>query len=410
MHRVVVTGVGAVSPLGLSAEESWQCAVKGQSGVGPITLFDVADFPVKLAAEVKNFEPDKYLDRKDARRQDRFEQMAAVAALEAVKQSGLEFNTEEASLRTGVVVSTGIGGLSTIIEQLLTLEHEGPRKISPFAIPRLMPNGAAGLISIMYGLRGPSFCICSACASSSDGIGMAVQILRSGMADTVIAGGSEAGISGLGVGSFHRIGAYSDRLDRTPSPFSADRDGLIMGEGAAVLVLETLEQAQARGANILGEIVGYGASADAFHITAPTEDGSGSAIAIRRALEDARLTPEDIDYINAHGTGTPLNDASETLALKAALGEQAYAIPISSTKSMTGHMMGATGALEALFCIDAIRDGVVPPTINYTSPDDVCDLDYVPNHARELPVQVAMSNAFGFGGHNSVLIFRAFEG
>ncbi len=409
MHRVVVTGIGAVSPLGLTAEESWQSALKGQTGVGPVTLFDASNFPVKLAAEVKNFEPEKYLDRKEVRRQDRFELLAAVAALEAIQQSGASFDTEEGSLRTGVAISSGVGGLQTIIEQVLILDKEGPRKLSPFAIPRLMSNGAAGLVSILHGLRGPSFSVASACASSSDGIGIALQMLRAGMADTMIGGGSEAGVSNLGLGSFHRIGAYSERLDCTPAPFSADRDGLIMGEGAAILILETLEHAKRRAAPILAELVGYGASADAFHVTAPTEDGSGSSIAIRRALDDARLNAEDIDYINAHGTGTPLNDTAETNALKGALGEQAYRIPISSTKSMTGHMMGATGALEAVFSIHAIRDNAVPPTINYTERDPACDLDYIPNQARELPVRVVMSNSFGFGGHNSVLIFKEFE-
>lgn len=408
MHRVVVTGLGAVSPLGLTAEESWQSAIKGKTGVAPITLFDTKDFPVKYAAEVKNFEPEKFLDRRDVRRQDRFELLAAVAAQEAIEQSGIQIDEEE-SIRTGVVISSAIGGMQTFIDQVHILASEGPRRLSPFAIPRIMSNGAAGLVSIRHGLRGPSFSVGSACASSADGVGVAVQMLRSGMADTVVAGGAEAGISDLGIGAFYQIGAYSERNECMPSPFSKDRDGLIMGEGAAILILESLEHARKRGANIIAEILGYAASADAYHITAPTEDGSGSAVAIRRALEDAKLTPGDIDYINAHGTGTPLNDASETLAVKAALGETAYSIPMSSTKSMTGHMMGATGALEAMFCVQAIRDSVVPPTINYMERDEVCDLDYVPNHAREVAVRVAMSNAFGFGGHNSVLIVKKFE-
>jgi 3-oxoacyl-(acyl-carrier-protein) synthase len=300
--------------------------------------------------------------------------------------------------------------MDTILEQTHTLFFEGPRKLSPFAIPRIMSNGAAGIISIQHGLRGPSFCVTSACASASDGIGMATHLMRAGVVDVMLAGGSEAAISPFGIGGFHRIGAYSECTEATPRPFSANRDGLIMGEGAAILILETLDHARQRGASIYGEIIGYGATADAYHVTAPTEDGSGSARAIQRALEDANIYPEAIDYVNAHGTGTPLNDAAESLAIKSALGSHAYKVPISSTKSMTGHMMGSTGALEAVFCVQAIRDGVAPPTINYTEPDEACDLDYVPNQAREIPIRTAMSNSFGFGGHNSVLVIRAFEG
>ncbi len=408
MQRIVVTGYGALSSLGLTAEECWQSALAGRSGLGPITLFDVSDFPVQVAAEVKGFDPEAYLDRREARRQDRFEQFGNVVALEALKHSGLEI-TDQNRDRIAVIISSGVGGMDAIMEQVTTVVNEGPRRLSPFAIPRIMSNGAAGTVSIAHGLRGPSFSVGSACASASDGIGMALQLLRAGIVDVALAGGSEAAISPLGVGSFYRIGGYTSRSSDTPSPFSRDRDGLVMGEGAAVLVLETLEHARARGATIHGEIAGYGASADAFHLTAPTEDGSGSALAIQRAMEDARVQPQDIDYINAHGTGTPLNDASETLAIKRALGEHAYNIPISSTKSMTGHMMGATAALEAVFCLQALRDGVVPPTINFHEQDPDCDLDYVPNQAREIPVKVAMSHAFGFGGHNSVLVFRAFD-
>jgi 3-oxoacyl-(acyl-carrier-protein) synthase len=273
-----------------------------------------------------------------------------------------------------------------------------------------MSNGAAGLISIVFGIRGPSFSTASACASGADGIGMAAMLLRAGVVDVMVAGGAEAPVTALAIGAFDRISAVSHREDGTPSPFSADRDGLIVGEGAAAVVLETLEHAKGRGASIYGEIIGYGASADAFHITAPTEDGSGSARAIKRALEDAHLVPEDIDYINAHGTGTALNDEAETKAIKLALGKAAYGIPVSSTKSMTGHMMGATGALEGLFCIRAVCDGTLPPTINFGEKDAACDLDYIPNEARQTPVEIAMSNSFGFGGHNSVLIFKKFVG
>lgn len=408
MHRVVVTGMGAITPLGHTAEQTWQSLVEGQSGVAEITLFDVTEFPVHVAAEVKNFDPNDYLDRREVRRQDRFEWLANVAAREAMRDSGLEI-TEENSHRIGVMISSGVGGIDTFYEQALVLDQEGPRRINPFAIPRVMTNGAAGLISIEYGLHGPSFCVTSACASAADGLGLVAHLIRSGVVDAMVAGGSEASVNPFGVASFYRIGAYSPRDDNTPSPFSADRDGLVMGEGAAVLILESLEHARARGANIIGELVGYGASSDAYHITAPTEDGSGSASAIRLALADAGISPTDIDYINAHGTGTPLNDSAETAAIKRALGDAAYDIPISSTKSMTGHMMGATGALEAVFCLQSTRDDVVPPTINYHESDPECDLDYIPNEARRRPVRVAVSNSFGFGGHNAVLVFREFQ-
>ncbi|GAB4468529.1 MAG: beta-ketoacyl-ACP synthase II [Anaerolineae bacterium] len=409
MHRVVITGFGALTPLGNTAEESWQQALRGTSGVGPITLFDTSDFPVKLAAEVKNFNPEEHLDRREVRRMDRFEWMALVAAEQAVQHSGLDVS-KLTDLRAGVIVSSASGGFISFREQIEIMQREGVRRLSPFAIPKIMSNGAAGLISIKYGLRGPCFSVASACASSSDGVGIAFHLLRSGVADVMIAGGSEAGIHELGIGSFDKVAAYSHRSEGTPSPFSADRDGLIMGEGAAVLILETLEHAQQRGAAIIAEIAGYAASADAYHITAPTEDGSGSGSAIKLALVDARINPDEVDYINAHGTGTDLNDVAETKAIKYALGDLAYRIPISSTKSMTGHMMGATGAVEAMFCAQAIRDGILPPTINYHEPDPECDLDYIPNQAREARIRTAVSNAFGFGGHNSVLVIRAFEG
>lgn len=408
MRRVVITGFGAISAVGLTAEETWQNIVEGRSGVGPITLFDTTDFPVGLAAEVKGFDPNTVLDHREVRRQDRFEWLANAVAQEALAHSGMAV-TEDNCDRIGVAMSSGIGGLETLTDQARTLFEEGARRLSPFAIPRIMTNGGAGTVSILHGLRGPSFSVGSACASASDGIGFAAMLIRNGVADAMLAGGSEAGITPLGIGAFARIGAYTQREDHTPAPFSADRDGLVMGECAAALMLESLEHAEARGAEIYGELIGYGASADAFHITAPTEDGSGSALAIRRALESARLAPEDIDYINAHGTGTPLNDVSETRAIKLAFGEHAYDIPISSTKSMTGHCMGATGALEAVFCLQAIRDSIVPPTINYSGPDPECDLDYVPNEARRMPIRIAASNSFGFGGHNAVLIFKAFE-
>lgn len=409
MHRVVITGMGAITPLGHTAETTWQNLLEGQSGVDTITLFDASDFPVHVAAEIKDFDPSEYLDRREVRREDRYQWIAQVAAQEAIEDSGLEI-TDENAHRIGVVVSSGVGGIDTFYEQALVLDDEGPRRISPFAIPRVMTNGAAGLISIEYGVRGPTYCVTSACASAADGLGLTSHLIRSGVIDAAIAGGSEAGITPFGIASFYRIGAYSSRDDCTPAPFSADRDGLVMGEGACILILESLEHAQARGANILAELVGYAASSDAHHITAPIEDGTGSASAIQQAMEDAKVNPDEMDYINAHGTGTPLNDAAETAAIKRALGDAAYNIPISSTKSMTGHMMGSTGALEAMFCIQAIRDNKVPPTINYTTLDPECDLDYIPNEARDVKVSIASSNSFGFGGHNAVLVLKEFTG
>lgn len=408
-ERIVITGMGSVNPLGLSVAESWQNAVAGVSGIGPITLFDPRDLNIKYACEVKNFSPTSFLDPREVRRRDRFELMAAAAAREALEQSGLEI-TEENAGRIGVVLSSAIGGMQSLQDAIFTLKDEGARRVSPFLIPMLMSNGAAGLISIDYGLRGPSFSVASACASGADGIGMAWLMLRAGVLDAVVAGASEATICETGVAAFDRIGAMSRREDytTTPQPFDKERDGLVMGEGAAVLILERERHARARGAVILAELAGYAATADAFHVTAPSEDGAGAAAAIRLAIETAGVLPEQVGYINAHGTGTPLNDAAETQAIKRAFGEQAYKIPVSSTKSMTGHMMGATGALEAIFCVQAVREGVLPPTINYHTPDPACDLDYIPNQAREKKIEVAISNALGFGGHNAVLVIRRY--
>lgn len=408
-ERIVITGMGSVNPLGLSVAESWQNAVAGVSGIGPITLFDPRELNIKYACEVKNFSPTSFLDPREVRRRDRFELMAAAAAREALQQSGLEV-TEENAGRIGVVLSSAIGGLQSLQDAIFTLKDEGARRVSPFLIPMLMSNGAAGLVSIDYGLCGPSFSVASACASGADGIGMAWLMLRAGILDAVVAGASEATICETGVAAFDRIGAMSRREDymTTPQPFDKERDGLVMGEGAAVLILEREGHARARGAVILAELAGYAATADAFHVTAPSEDGAGAATAIRLAIETAGVLPEQVGYINAHGTGTPLNDAAETQAIKRAFGEQAYKIPVSSTKSMTGHMMGATGALEAIFCVQAVREGVLPPTINYHTPDPACDLDYIPNQAREKKIEVAISNALGFGGHNAVLVIRRY--
>ena len=411
MERVVITGMGTVNPLGLTVEESWKNAINGVSGVGPITLFDSATLNVHFAAEVKNFEPEEYMDPKEARRRDRFEQLGAAAAKMALENSGLEI-TESNTGRIGVLVSSAIGGIKSLQDAVLTNYTEGPRRVSPFLIPMLMPNGAAGMIAIDLQIKGPCFSDASACASGADGIGTAWLMLKAGMIDAALAGAAESTVCSVGVAAFDRVGAMSRRNDdysMAPQPFDKNRDGLVMGEGAAVLVIETESHAKKRGATILAELAGYGATADAYHVTAPHEQGAGGAAAMRMALESAGSTIDDLGYINAHGTGTSLNDQSETRAIKAAFGERAYQLPVSSTKSMTGHMMGATGALEAIFCTQVVREGILPPTIHYQTPDPECDLDYIPNQAREKKVNLAISNAFGFGGHNAVLAIRKYS-
>lgn len=411
MERVVITGMGTVNSLGLDVKESWTNAIHGVSGVGPITLFDSSPLGVHIAAEAKNFEPEKFMDPKEARRRDRFEQLGAAAANEAVHNSGLEITDANAG-RIGVLVSSAIGGIKSLQDAVLTNLAEGPRRVSPFLIPMLMPNGAAGMIAIDQQIKGPSISVASACASGSDGIGVAFMMIRAGLLDAALAGAAEATICNVAVAAFDRVGAMSRRNDdysMTPQPFDKNRDGLVMGEGGAVLVLERESHAKARGAEILAELAGYGSTADAYHVTAPHEHGAGGAAAMRMAMNSAQANDDDLGYINAHGTGTPLNDQSETRAVKAAFGEMAYSIPISSTKSMTGHMMGATGALEAIFCVQAVREGILPPTIHYETPDPECDLDYIPNKAREKKVDLAISNAFGFGGHNAVVAIRKYS-
>lgn len=410
--RIVITGMGTVNPLGLNVMETWENLIAGVSGVAPITLFDsyAAALQVHIAAEVKNFKPEDFMDAKEARRRDRFEQFAIVAAKEALLQSGLEI-TEKNAGRIGVIISSAIGGLHSLQEAILTNYKEGPKRVSPFLIPMLMANGGAGMAAIEFGIKGPCFSVASACASGADGIGTALMMLHTGMIDAALAGASEATITSTGVAAFDRVGAMSRRNDSyamTPQPFDKNRDGLVMGEGAAVLVLERETDAKARGATILAELAGYGATADAYHVTAPHEHGAGGCAAMLMAISSAKANIEDVGYINAHGTGTLLNDQAESRAVKAAFGERAYHLPISSTKSMTGHMMGATGALEAIFCAQVIREGILPPTIHYETPDPECDLDYVPNKAREASVSLAISNAFGFGGHNAVLAVRKF--
>jgi beta-ketoacyl-acyl-carrier-protein synthase II len=393
----------------LSVKESWENVVNGRSGIGPITNFDPADYLVKVAGEVKGFDPTRYMEAREARRRDRYQQMATAAAQEAVAQSGLTI-TEANAGRVAVLIASAIGGIKAFQDAVRAILETGPRRVNPFTIPMLMPNGASGLVAIDIGAKGPNFSVASACASANDSLGLAWHLVRSGVIDAAVTGGSDATVWEVGIASFDRLGAMSHRTEAIPQPFDKDRDGVVMGEGSGVLVIEALETAQARSANILAELAGYGATADAFHITAPAEDGVTGALAMQQALAVAGLDTSEVGYISAHGTGTPLNDAAETVAVKRAFGERAYEVPISSTKSMTGHMMGATGAVEAIFCVQAIVSGILPPTINYHTPDPACDLDYVPNVAREARVEAALSNAFGFGGHNAVLAFRRFSG
>lgn len=412
MRRVVITGLGAVTPLGNTAAASWENCKNGVSGVGPITHFDTTDFLVKIAAEVKGFDPTLYMSRSEARRTDPYEHYGIAAARQALDQSGLEI-TDENAARVGLVISSSIGGLATIETAALTVQNEGARRVAVFTIPGIMPNGASGMMGIMIGARGPALSVNSACASGLDGIGLGWRLIRSGDVDAVLAGGSDHTIVPVGVASFDRMGAMSrdnDDYSMTPAPFDLNRNGLVMGEGAGVLMLEALETAQARGATILAELAGYAATTDAHHITAPRDDGAGAAAAMVQAMAVAGVNPDDVDYINAHGTATPLNDAAEVRAVKRAFGQHAYTTMMSSTKSMTGHCMGSTGAMEAVFGTMAIVDQVVPPTIHYQTPDPDCDLDVVPNVARDARVDVVMDNAFGFGGHNAVLIIRKFRG
>lgn len=407
-RRVVVTGIGAVTPIGHNAKDSWRAVLAGESGFGPATLIDGSMHTVKGVFEVKEFDAAAYLGARDARRRDRFQQLATVAANEAMAQAGLPISDANRD-RIGIVIGTGIGGIQTLIEQEHILLEKGTRRLSPFGITMIMPNGAAGMLAIDYGIQGPSTTIATACASGNDAIGHAFKSVRYGELDAVLTGGTESIMTSIAVGGFERAGATSARDRNTPQPFDKNRDGLLPGEGAAMLVIESLEHARARGATILGEIAGYGQTTDAFHITAPAEGGVGAARAMIVALQDAGLKPEDVDYISAHGTATPLNDLYETMAIKTAFGEAAYDLAVSSTKSMTGHIMGATGAIESVFCLLAIRDQMLPPTINYETPDPDCDLNYVPNESRPAGVRVTVNNAFGFGGHNSVLVIKKFE-
>lgn len=411
-RRVVVTGLGLISPLGQSVADSWDAILAGRSGIASLTRFDTTDYAVKIAAEVKDWNPERYMLAKEARKRDRYQQFALAAALQAFQESGLQV-TDENRHRTGVIVGSAVGGIDSYYNEVRKLIETGdPRRITPFGIPMLMVNGGSDLITIEIGATGPSYTPISACATGADCIGHAFDLIRAGRLDRALAGCGEAPIIPIGIAAFDRTGACSHENDNpalASRPFDKDRTGLVFAEGSGVLVLEELEAARARGAHIYAELVGYGSTSDAFHITAPEPEGRGAAAVIRMALEDAGVTPEDIDYINAHGTATSLNDVMETKAVKAVFGEQAYKVPMSSTKSMTGHAMGATAAFEAIFCILALRDQVAPPTINLNEPDPECDLDYVPNTARQMPIHYAMSNSFGFGGHNVSLIFKAIQ-
>ena len=408
-HRVVITGTGVITPVGNNVLDTWAAILAGKSGLGDFTFTERGEHASGGVCEIKDFDPDEVLGRRDARRRDRYQQLATVAANEAMAQSGLKI-TDDNRERIGIYLGTGVGGIRTLVDQehIVMDADKGLRRLSPFGITMIMPNGAGGMLAIDYGIHGPSPTITTACAAGADAIGHAFRAIRRGELDAVLTGGSECVLTSVAIGGFERAGATSSKSSDTPQPFDKNRDGLIVGEGAGMLVIETLEHALARGATILGEIAGYGQTTDAYHITAPAEGGEGAARAIRQALTDAGLEAADVDYVSAHGTATPLNDQFETMAIKAALGEHAYDVAVSSTKSMTGHIMGATGAIESVFCTLAIQQNIAPPTINYETPDPNCDLDYVPNQSRPMPIKVAINNAFGFGGHNAVLVFKEF--
>jgi 3-oxoacyl-[acyl-carrier-protein] synthase II len=410
-RRVVITGMGAVSPLGNTVESSWQAAIEGQSGIGPITRFDSERFETKIAGEVRDFNAEEYIPAKELRRMDRFIHYAIAVCKQAAAQAKLEVTDDNAN-DIGVVLGSGIGGIETLSEAVLTIRDKGPGKISPFTIPMILTDLAPGQVSIQMGLKGTNFAVVSACSSSAHSIGEATEIIRRGQAKAIFAGGSEATVGMIGVATFAAMRALSTRNEeptKASRPFDLLRDGFVLAEGAGALLLEDLDFALARGANILAEVVGYGSTADANHVTAPAEGGLGAARAMTIALDNAGLKPQDIGYINAHGTGTPLNEKYETMAIKAAFGDYAYKVPVSSTKSMTGHMLGAAGAMEAVFCIKALETGILPPTINQEVPDPDCDLDNIPNVARHAEVEYVMSNSMGFGGHNAVLIFSKYK-
>lgn len=409
-RRVVVTGIGAVTPLGNTAEETWSAIKEGKSGIGPLTRVDSEKFPAKVAAEIKDFDIEQYVERKEARKMDRFTHYALAAALMAHKDSGLEINEENAH-RVGVWIGSGIGGMETYEQQFLTFQERGARRVSPFFIPMLIPDMASGQVSIYLGAKGPNSCSVTACASGTNSIGDAFKVIERGDADVMVTGGAEAPIVNMALAGFCANTALSTNPDPSTAsrPFDKNRDGFIISEGAGILILEELEHALARGATIYGEVLGYGSTGDAHHITAPAPEGEGAARAMAMALSTADVAPSQVDYINAHGTSTPYNDLFETQAVKSVFGEHAYKLAMSSTKSMTGHLLGAAGGVEAIFTVLALKEGILPPTINLQEPDPECDLDYVPNEARHVDIAYAMSNSLGFGGHNASLLFKKYE-
>lgn len=410
MRRVVVTGLGTVSPLGNDAKTTWENAKNGVSGIGPLTRVNIEGLPAKVAAELKDFNPEDYMDKKEIRRMDRFTQYAMAASFMAVEDANLTI-TDEIAPRVGVWIGSGIGGMETHEEQHKIFLEKGYRRVSPFYVPMMIPDMAAGQVSIAIGAKGINTCTVTACATGTNSIGDAFKVIQRGDADVMITGGTEAPLTNMSFAGFVSARALSLNPDpKTASrPFDKNRDGFVMGEGAGILVLEELEHALARGAKIYAEIVGYGATGDAHHITAPAPGGEGGARAMRQAIEDAGLNPSDVDYINAHGTSTDYNDKFETAAIKEVFGDDAYKVAISSTKSMTGHLLGAAGGVEAIFSVLAIKEGIIPPTINYETPDPECDLDYVPNKAREQEVNVVLSNSLGFGGHNATILFKKYQ-
>ncbi len=409
--RIVITGMGCISPLGNDVASTWAAAVAGQSGVGPITLFDASEHETRFAAEVKGFDPGELFGRKEARRMDRYTQFAMGATQEALTQAGLTI-TESNRQRIGAFIGTGIGGIGTLLAEAEVYRTRGARRVSPFLVPMMLPDSAGGQVAITFGMRGPNLGLSSACATGTNAIGEAAEVIRRGAADVMLAGGAEAAILPVALAGFNSMNAVSTRNDDPQGasrPFDKERDGFVAGEGAGMVVLESEAHARARGATIYGEVQGYGITNDAYHVSAPLENGMGAVACMRLALEQANLRPHDIGYLNAHGTSTQLNDKSETAAVKTVFGEAAYDLAISSTKSMTGHLLGAAGALEVVFCLKALADGLLPPTINYTTPDPECDLDYVPNAARRKTIERAMSNSFGFGGHNACIIIGKYS-
>ncbi|TVQ66710.1 MAG: beta-ketoacyl-[acyl-carrier-protein] synthase II [Balneolaceae bacterium] len=410
-RRVVITGVGALTPVGKNAPEFWEGLLAGRSGVRPITHFDTDDLPTKFAGQIENYEPTDYFDRKEARRMDPVTQYGLITAEEALNDSGLDLETIDKD-RVAVIVGTGIGGMITFYEQSVSLHEHGARGVNPFFIPMLIPDMPAGQISIKYGFRGPNYCAVSACATGSHNIGLAYDSIRMGQTDYALCGGTESPVWKIGVAGFSSMKALSRRNDepeKASRPFDKDRDGFVLGEGAAMFVLESLDSAKQRGAKIYGEIVGYGFSADAHHITAPDPDGNGVKLALRNAMKMAEIRPDQIEHINMHGTSTPLGDIAETNSIKKVFGDHAYSINLNSTKSMTGHMLGAAGAAESLATVFALYHGIIPPTINQETPDPECDLNYTPNKPVERSMTYAMNNAFGFGGHNTTLVFKRFS-